>query len=150
MGVKYSQPTHLQYLAAKSSKYPRISSDIHADFRGYKCIEHARAVHAISTKPATCMWQLQEGCAARGRGKPRVKPCIIKERNAIIIAIVVTMSLRELLKKNKRYFLIQFEEDKKFEVVGEEDLIVNNEKSVGQRNEVMYKKKYGVKIIKIG
>ena len=33
-----------------------------------------------------------------------------------------------------------------FEVVGEEDLIVNNEKSVGQRNVVMYKK-YDVNII---
>ena len=85
--------------------------------RMYKCIEHTHAVHAISMKPAICMWQLQEGCAAHGRGKPHVKPCI-KERNAVI-AIVVTNVLEGVIEENENILLD--EPDKKFEVVGEEN-----------------------------
>ena len=61
------------------------------------------------------------------------------------------MSLRELLKKTKPFFLVKFIADDKYEVVGEEDLIIDDEKCVGMINKVLYKRKeYDVEIINIG
>ena len=68
-----------------------------------------------------------------------------------LLIVSTRMSLRETIRKTKPFYLVKYMQDATYDIIREEDLLINEDLHEGAKNKVMCKKEiYIMEIVKIG